>query len=237
MTSYLVPDRATGRVRDLDLDSHVKRSHSHRERLIVECTEPLVLSANILRDPGFELMQGLTGKTEIPELNLLWSTLTWQDSAVAPATVGWANQAYTNAAFWDLSSVGPETGTWSARIDGTTGTSTSTELAVIGLNGCGDGDFYSGRCAPSNFTRAACRAIVDSTAGTPYLDINMEWWREDGSFIDSADLLNAPLTTSYATYQTSGVAPAESYFLRVYYSVANETNRIIYLDNAVLEVT
>lgn len=236
MTTFTNSDREFGRRRlDQDLELAIRPDHVHRKpRLATPCTEPLIRASNILRDPGFELHQGLTGKSEIPELDVQWTALTWQDSAVAPNSVGWANQAYTNASFWDISTLGEESGTYSARIDGTE--VTSTELAVIGLIGCDDGEFYSGRCTVGDFTRAACRAIVDSVTGTPNILINMEWYAQDGSFIDSADLSDTPLTTSYATYETIGIAPSTSYYLRVYYSVSNEQNRVIYLDNAILEV-
>ena len=202
------------------------------------CTEPYVKGANILRDPGFELHLSNTGKTEIPELSSSWATLTWQDTTTPdPSLIGWANTAYVaggSVTAWDISDAGEETGSYSARMVGNT---LAPHLAVIGLVGCSDGEFYSARCEPGDYTRVACRGIVDSTSGTPNVLIAMEWYAADGSFIDSADLADTPLTTSYATYETDGFAPATSYYMRVYYKVSNQSGRTIYLDNAVLEVS
>jgi len=131
--SYTRPDRTIEPFRDLSIEGFGKRTHSHRKAPnIAPCVDPArVLSANILKDPGFEQQTAVFGTgpnlaNDIPHSTIAASNipLRWVDPTDTNSTndpeagrsTYWM-QDFTQKldVRWQTSAVSPRSGTRHAR--------------------------------------------------------------------------------------------------------------------------
>lgn len=214
------------------------------------CVEPLVIGSNVLRDPGFELHIGKTGGgpdgDEIPN-TLSGGGLNWPSELIGAASItaseasGWVNKTGTGA-FWKLSTANPDSGAYHARI---IAPAAPRKLGALGFLTCEPLSTtrvpVSGRVSGGSLVTFSVRSMADATTGTPKIRLELHFLQNAGGLPGASNedpyqsaLFN--LTTSYATYTFSAMAPALSYFYHAHVLISSATGRTIDVDNGITSI-
>lgn len=213
------------------------------------CTEPLLFDSNILRDPGFENHISATGGgpsgVEIPGGTVSGFTcpnmVLWSDSSCAPASTGWQSNdsGAASAGKWFISTANPRTGTYHARhnLNGSSG----DLLRAYGFPDCRKlaDRGTAGRVEAGTLVDFSFWAMVSASGGSPTVELRI-WFFDFDSYSD----LDFPeesgpqsLTTSYAEYSFSAVAPSWAYYMWAEIEpVAGGSTAFLDVDDATLEV-
>lgn len=214
MTSYLVPDRSVDRVRDLGLDSFVRRAHSHRERLIIECTEPLV-TGELLLDPGIEdQVANFFGETTVPEYSTVTKEWEWIGGRTLPypGLVPWSANSRDN---WEIDTTDPRNGTYHLQsVQSPIGN--SPQAVELNRRFPCDNDTLvnSGRVTEGQLVTWQAY-VKPSIVGSGSVTMRIQFLAEGGGTGPGLFTTNvANISTAYELYSLIVVAPANSYWMR-----------------------
>lgn len=241
--SYTRPDRTIEPFRDLSIEGFGRRSHSHRKaRNIEPCVDQVrVLSSNILRDPGFEKQTADFGTgpnlaDDIPHHTISATNypLRWVDPSDADSTNDpeagiesyWV-QDYTQEddIRWQTSAVNPRSGSRHARklmhnrafANGAgwdDGYMFAAQYARCGVPHQTGAESYTAAVLPGDLVTYSFYMMVNSTAASPTVTIEMYSFKSDWTdTIGWAEVVDIPLTTSYAQYSLQWVMPADSAYV------------------------
>lgn len=251
------------RVRDMGLDSYVKRAHSHRERLIVECTEPYILGSNILLDPGFERSAGGgPNGGSIPSDMGIGSAigcphgLQWPDKNDANETnhtcvagsdfPAWMNMdsdaSDGTENEWKIATANPRSGTNHARWTDAGGN--FPLIGPWGLRDCigGGGYPWGARTDPGDLVTFSIYIEVSTTTGLTTWTLFLDYYDSDGligGFISSQSDTGS-VSTTYAQASVSGVVPTGTVYVRpsldTNHSASFPVSATVDLDDGILSV-
>jgi len=213
-----------------------KPFRSKPPRLGPPCTEPYIRGSNILKDPGFEIHSGLVPKgpdnyefpgdgfsTSSTPGSLYWLSTNITDRFYYDVN-GWAVWSNNRAAgpFPVISTANPRSGTKHWRMTyPTTQDWTGDESYPIPINGSycalrgGLIMGYSARCKQGDVITYSEYIEVSTTTDGPH-----EVFPEIAFYDENADIIGSVitgsgvnLTTTYAKYEISAIAPADAYAL------------------------
>jgi hypothetical protein len=213
------------------------------------------LGENILRDPGFENHLTLSGGggpggDDIPfynadvtsisgylaaDLPVPWCfpALTWSDKTCAPDVVGWG-QSF--ARHWNLSTVGPEAGTYHARLNQASVAGSGPHyLYALGGRSCRNRfRMYSARVQQGDVVTwsSKWRHVGLESGGIPFISTIITWFDSTFAEIPFSSFFssNQPLASVYTQYSWTELAPFGAYYCltttRLSYNFPNSTCQI-----------
>lgn len=201
------------------------------------CQDLLEYGPNVLNDPGFEIYHSIPEDTNLPTPRPVGG-YAQGPGAIAP------NEKWVVVDASDPDFQGADGGSWHARADIGSGLGAKSTGHFYALEAwdCRWGLPYSARVEPGDLVTWSVRAKASQVfSGQPVARVYIGWRTIDNTSISFTAISETALTTSYATYSISAVAPANSYFCRTYYhpaTLATSSQRIYFsADNCTLEVS
>lgn len=174
------------------------------------CDDPRIVDTNLLLDPGFETY---APDDVIPQHFISPVGEPWGQTTVFSQT------PYFPLQFW-VRDLDPDTGSvhaWQHFAAGAGGNG-GQWIQPIRKRDCEFNFPYSAIVQPGDLVTWTLRAKVSQTAGTPRSLMMIDWFSTGWSDVfPNPGTTVTPLTTSYATYTKSAVAPAGAHFCRVFY--------------------
>lgn len=189
------------------------------------CVEPRILGADVLRDPGFEVMLDgfeipnyVAGLTYEPDIHDSLGNFAYTDQ------LGWAADSASSSFPFGVSSASPRTGIKHIRTGQKVdiGSGPHRLYVVTGVVCANPRFVYGARVEPGDVATLSGYAKTDDPFDGVTIRIHFEWYDSSFSFIDSDFSSFMTVQTTYTQHSFSGdfypVAPASAYYLHAYFA-------------------